>query len=142
MHIRKRTALHATQCLPCTCTACGYHALVDLILSTLRRNLRSLSEVPSTLRRNLRSIAVSFFLPCEHSREVLLYVKRRELRREQVSGLESTASRVLAPDFYAEMRFSTLWHTQRKCVRICWVSITACRKLPNMEGENPSTHST
>ena len=67
MHIRKRTALHATQCLPCTCTARGYHALVDLIPSTLRRNLRSLSEVPSTLRRNLRSIAVSFFLPCEHN---------------------------------------------------------------------------
>ena len=40
-----------------------------------------------------------------------------------MSGLESTASRVLAPDFYAEMGFSTLWHTQRKCVRICWVSI-------------------
>ena len=67
MHIRKRTALHATQCLPCTCTARGYHPLVDLIPSTLRRNLRSLSEVPSTLRRNLRSIAVSFFLPCEHN---------------------------------------------------------------------------
>ena len=67
MHIRKRTALHATQCLPCTCTERGYHPLVDLIQSTLRRNLRSLSEVPSTLRRNLRSIAVSFFLPCEHN---------------------------------------------------------------------------
>ena len=62
MHIR-----NGLQCLPCTCTACGYHALVDLIPSTLRRNLRSLSEVPSTLRRNLRSIAVSFFLPCEHN---------------------------------------------------------------------------
>ena len=40
-------------------------ALVDP--STLRRDLRSLSEIPSTLRRNLRSIAVSFFLPCEHN---------------------------------------------------------------------------
>ena len=59
--------MHATQCLPCTCTARGYHALVDLIPSTLRRSLRSLSEIPSTLRRNLRSIAVSFFLPCEHN---------------------------------------------------------------------------
>ena len=58
--------MHA-QCLPCTCTARSYQALVDLIPSTLRRNLRSLSEAPSTLRRNLRSIAVSFFLPCEHN---------------------------------------------------------------------------
>ena len=41
--------------------------LVDLIPSTLRRDLRSLSEIPSTLRRNLRSIAMSFFLPCEHN---------------------------------------------------------------------------
>ena len=49
-------------------------------------------------------------------------------RREQVSGLESTASRVLAPDFYAEMGFSTLWHTQRKCVRICWVWINCMQK--------------
>ena len=63
------TALHAThsQWLPYTCTARGYHPLVDLIPSTLRRDLRSLSEIPSTLRRNLRSIAVSFFLPCEHN---------------------------------------------------------------------------
>ena len=43
------------------------YALVDLIPSTLRRDLRSLSEIPSTLRRNLRSIAMSFFLPCEHN---------------------------------------------------------------------------
>ena len=69
MHIRTRTALHATQCLPCTSTACGYQPLRvgRSIPSTLRRDLRSLSEIPSTLRRNLRSIAVSFFLPCEHN---------------------------------------------------------------------------
>ena len=45
-----------------------------------------------------------------------------------MSGLESTALRVLAPDFYAEMGFSTLWRTQRKCVRICWVSINCIQK--------------
>ena len=45
-----------------------------------------------------------------------------------MSGLESAASRVLAPDFYAEMGFSTLWHTQIKCVRICWVSINCMQK--------------
>ena len=45
-----------------------------------------------------------------------------------MSGLESTASRVLAPDFYVEMGFSTLRHTQKKCVRICWVSINCMQK--------------
>ena len=56
-----------------------------------------------------------------------------------MSGLESTASRVLAPDFYAEIRFSTLWHTQRKCVRICWVSIN-CRQKTAKYGRGKSQY--
>ena len=68
MHIRTRTALHACN----TMSAVHVHStrlptVGRSIPSTLRRDLRSLSEMPSTLRRNLRSIAVSFFLPCEHN---------------------------------------------------------------------------
>ena len=59
--------LHCNTMSAVQCTARGFHPLVDLIPSTLRRDLRSLSEIPSTLRRKLRSIAVSFFLPCEHN---------------------------------------------------------------------------
>ena len=60
-----------------------------------------------------------------------------------MSGLESTASRVLAPDFYAEMGFSTLCGTRREnAYGFAGYRSTACRKLPNMEGEIPSTHST
>ena len=63
MHVPTRIrGLHA-----CALNTMYAYALVDLIPSTLRRDLRSLSEIPSTLRRNLRSIAMSFFLPCEHN---------------------------------------------------------------------------
>ena len=54
-----------------------------------------------------------------------------------MSGLQYVASRVLAPDFYAEMRFSTLWHTQRNAHGFAGYRSAACRKLPNMEGEFP-----